>query len=715
MLQVFVKKGKVITEDVPAPIVSEGSILIKVFHSCISAGTEVSSVEDSKISLIRKVIEKPERIISGFKMLSQLGFSKSISEIKDITNHSTPIGYSISGVVLSVGEGVNEFEAGDYVAAAGAGLANHAEYVNVPKNLVVKCPKGIDMKSASTVTLGAISMHGVRRSELSIGDYCAVFGTGILGLISIQILCKMGVRVIAVDVDDRRLEIAKKLGAEVIVNSSKQDPIKSAFIFTNNYGVDSVLFSANVSSGEPLSQAFNMCKRKGKVVMLGKAKLDIDRKDIYKKELDLITSTSYGPGRYDDIYEKEGIDYPYSYVRWTEKRNLEEFLRLISVNDIVLNHLIEKEYPIDKAGEAFDDIQSNPIKPLIVLLNYNSNNSVEVLKNIKLNRKIKLRDLKNNKKEIINVAIIGAGPFAKQVHIPNFKRLKSKFNLYALMSRNGFNTKNTAETYDFNYCTTSLDEILSDKKVDLVFITSNHKSHAKYVLEALKAGKNVFVEKPLAINKKELNEIKRFYDSSDKIIKPMLTVGFNRRFSDYTKKIKEITDTSNQPLFIHYRMNAGFKDPKSPIFQEGGRIIGEACHIIDLMSYLTESKLKSISWESLNPNNRQFLKDDNKSIVLKYQNGSICTIHYFAVGSNLLEKEYMEIHFENKTIIMNDYKSLYGLGIYFQKYETEKSEKGHIQELNILYDYLVGNQSNWPIDLDQLFETTEATFIISSE
>ena len=715
MIQAFVKKGKVVNADIPAPIVSEGSVLIKVFYSCISAGTEISTVEDSKISLIRKVIEKPERIISGFKMLSQLGFSKSMTEIKDITDHSTPIGYSLSGIVLSVGEGVNEFEIGDYVAAAGAGLANHAEYVNVPKNLVVKCPDGIDMKSASTVTLGAISMHGVRRSELSIGDYCAVFGTGILGLISIQILSKMGIRVIAVDIDDRRLEIAQKLGAEVVVNSSKEDPVKRALFFTNNHGVDSVLFSANVNSGKPLSQAFNMCRRKGKVVMLGKAKLEIDRKDIYKKELDLITSTSYGPGRYDDVYEKQGIDYPYSYVRWTEKRNLEEFLRLISVGDVVLDELIEKEYSINRAGEAFDEIQSNPIKPLIVLLNYNSNNSVEELENIKLNRKIKLKDLKNNKKEIINVAIIGAGPFAKQVHIPNFKRLESKFNLYALMSRNGFNTKNTAETYDFNYCTTSFDEILSDENVDLVFITSNHKSHAKYVLEALKAGKNVFVEKPLAINIKELDKIKNFYNSTGNNPKPMLTVGFNRRFSEYVKKIKKLTKKSNQPLFIHYRMNAGFKDTKSIIFEEGGRIIGEACHIIDLMSFITESKLKSITWDSLSPNNSQFLKDDNKSIILKYQNGSICTIHYFAVGSNLLEKEYMEIHFENKTIILNDYKNLSGLGIDFEKYETEKSEKGHIQELEILYDYLSGKQSNWPIDLNQLIETTEAALTISSD
>ena len=714
MLQVFVKKGEVILEDIPPPVVSKGSILIKVFYSCISAGTEVSTVKDSKISLIRKVIEKPERIISGIKMISQLGFSKSINEIKDITNHTTPIGYSISGVVLATGDDVDEFEVGDLVAAAGAGLANHAEYVNVPKNLVVKCPKGIDMKDASTVTLGAISMHGVRRSNLSLGDYCAVYGTGILGLISIQILRNIGVRVIAIDIDDRRLDIAKKLGAEIIINSLKDNPIDKVLNFTKNFGVDTVLFSANVDSNEPLSQAFKMCRRKGKVVMLGKAKLDINRNDIYPKELDLLTSTSYGPGRYDDVYEKKGIDYPYSYVRWTEKRNLEEYLRLISIDKLSLNDLIEKEYPIKKANEAFREIQLKSYKPLIVLLKYNFSDSFDYQKEINLNRKIKLNEYNKLNKKIFNIAIIGASPFAKQVHIPNLKKLDSKFRLYALMSKSGLNTKKTAEENGFNYCTTSFDEILSDENVDLIFITSNHKSHAKYVLKALKAGKNVFVEKPLAINKEELNKIKDFYNSNKNLNKPMLTVGFNRRFSIYINKIKELVKNSNQPLFIHYRMNAGYKDVNNQIFEEGGRIIGEACHIIDLISYITNSKLKSISTDSLSPKNNQFLKDDNKSIILKYEDGSICSINYFAVGSNLLDKEYMEIHFENKSIILEDYKKLYGFGIDFQKIISDKSDKGHLDELNVLYDFMSGKRLDWPIDLNQIIETTEATFTISS-
>tara|TARA_B100001250_G_C19808402_1_gene794554 strand:- start:2334 stop:3644 length:1311 start_codon:yes stop_codon:yes gene_type:complete len=436
---------------------------------------------------------------------------------------------------------------------------------------------------------------------------------------------------------------------------------------------------------------------------------------MYPKELDLLTSTSYGPGRYDDNYEKKGIDYPYAYVRWTEKRNLEEYLRLISVKDIVLDNLIEKEFSIQNAENAFNYIQSNSIKPLIVVLGYSKYDFNEHEKLLNDSRKIVFKNVKIRKKEIINIAIIGAGPFAKQVHIPNLKKLKSKFNLYALMSRNGLNSKNTAESNDFNYCTTSYNEIINDENVDLVFIVSNHKSHSEYVLKALRAGKNVFVEKPLAINQDELNQIRDFYYKEKQEIKPMLMVGFNRRFSKYITELKKETKKSTQPLFINYRMNAGYKDPNNIIFDEGGRIIGEACHIIDLMSFIVESKLKSITWDSLSPKNSKYLKEDNKSIVLKYMDGSICTIQYFSVGSNLLEKEYMEVHYENKTIILNDYKSLIGLGVNINKIETENSQKGHIEELKVLYNYLSGQKSNWPIELEQLIETTQATFTISSE
>lgn len=707
MIQLFVKEGKVVSTNVPIPQIEKGSILIKVLYSCISTGTEVSTLRNSKISILKKIIEKPDRIISGFKMLSDFGLKKSIKEVKDIKQHSTPIGYSISGVVIAVGSEVSEFEIGDKVAAAGAGMANHAEYVNVPKNLVVRCPDNINMKEASTLTLGAIALHGVRRSNLSIGDFCVVFGVGILGLLSVQLLKNAGVRVIAVDIDDRRLNIARNSGAELIINSKKDNPVEIVKSYTNQFGADSVLFAANVDSSEPLSNAFKMCRKKGKVVMLGKAKLEINRSDMYPKEIDLITSTSYGPGRYDNSYEVDGIDYPYHYVRWTEKRNLAEFIRLISFKLIDLSLLIEKIYKIDEANKAFNFIENSKNTPLLVLLEYKQLKSDKLSKDLESNKKISLNNRKNNK--LINVAIVGASPFAKNVHIPNFRKLSDKYFLKALMTRTGINAVETGIENQFSYCTSSYENILLDKDVDLVFITLNQGNHSKYVLKALQHGKNVFVEKPLATTKKDLDEITNFYNTKSG---PLLMVGFNRRFSKYLKEIKTKINNRNSPLFINYRMNAGFKSEDSLIFKEGGRIIGEGCHIIDLFGYLVDSKIKSISYESISKNKSKFLKNDNKSIVIKYKDGSLCTLQYLSMGSNEIGKEFMEVHFDNKTIFLNDYKSLSGYGINIKELNSKSSDKGHLDELIALHDYLSGKNEKWPIDYESMIETTLSTFLI---
>tara|TARA_X000000368_G_scaffold384316_1_gene342813 strand:+ start:2535 stop:4661 length:2127 start_codon:yes stop_codon:yes gene_type:complete len=708
MIQLFVKEGKVVSTDVPIPEIEKGSVLIKVLYSCISTGTEVSTLEDSKISIVKKIIEKPDRIVSGIKMLSEFGLKKSIKEVRDIKLHSTPIGYSISGIVIAVGSDVSEFEIGDKVAAAGAGMANHAEYVNVPKNLVVRCPNTINMKEASTITLGAISLHGVRRCNLSIGDFCVVFGVGILGLLSVQLLKNAGVRVIAVDIDDRRLEIARNSGAELIINSNNKNPIEIVKSYTNHYGADAVLFAANVSNSDPLSQAFKMCRRKGKVVMLGKAKLEINRSDMYPNEIDLITSTSYGPGRYDNSYELDGIDYPYHYVRWTEKRNLAEFIRLIDKKLIDLNYLIEKTYKIDEAEKAFNYIQKSDSKPLLVILKYKEFDKIELSNDLEKNKKIIINDKRN--KKLINVAIIGASPFAKNVHIPNFKKLSDKFFLKALMTRTGINAVETGIENQFSYCTSSYDKILKDEDVDLVFITLNQGNHAKYVLKALEKGKNVFVEKPLATNREDLDDIIKFYKNNSG---PLLMVGFNRRFSKYLKEIKSKTKNRTSPLFINYRMNAGFKNVDSLIFKEGGRIIGEGCHIIDLFSYLVDSKIKSISYESISKNKSKFLKNDNKSIVLKYHDGSLCTLQYLSMGNNDIGKEFMEVHFDNKTILLHDYKSIEGFGVNIEKLNSKVSDKGHLDELIILHDYLNGKTEKWPINYDSMIETTLATFLIT--
>ncbi len=349
MLQAIAKKGKVIATNVPAPMASKGSVLIKVVRSCISAGTEMSSVQSSGFSAIKKAITDPDTMRKAIDFAKSQGIGKTIERIKGTLEDGKPIGYSVAGIVVEAGEGVTGFAPGDRVAAAGAGLANHAEYVNVPVNLVTPIPEGLDFAKASTVTLGTIALQGTRRCDLRLGEFCVVIGTGILGLLAVQILRVSGIRVIAVDIDDTRLGLARDLGAELVFNPDSTDPVAGVMSATGGHGTDAVLFTAATSSNEPLSQAFRMCKKKGRVVRVGVSGMEIKREDMYEKELDFLISTAYGPGRYDRNYEEKGLEYPYGYVRWTENRNMAEYLRLVAMEQIRLDGLINATFPIAEA------------------------------------------------------------------------------------------------------------------------------------------------------------------------------------------------------------------------------------------------------------------------------------------------------------------------------------------------------------------------------
>jgi predicted dehydrogenase/threonine dehydrogenase-like Zn-dependent dehydrogenase len=653
MKQALVKKGIVIGEDVPAPMISKGSILIKVVNSCISAGTELAGVIASGTPLIKRILDQPQKISKVLNLARSEGIMKVYRQIMGEQEAGKPTGYSISGIVIGVGEGVEKFQAGDHVAAAGGGLANHAEYVDVPENLVVKIPKGLDFKKASTVTLGAIALHGVRRAGLHLGEFCVVVGTGILGLLSVQLLSASGIRTIAIDPDETRLVLAKKMGAELVLNPVKENIVRQVENYTNGFGTDAVIFTASTSSSEPLSQAFQMCRRKGRVILVGVSGMTIDRKDIYPKELDFLISTSYGPGRYDKSYEEKGIDYPYAYVRWTENRNLQEYLRLIERGVVDINPIIDEVFPIEKVTEAFNLFKSSDKRPLMVILDY----GLPLFENLgtyaEHDRQIVLSH-KTIQTDKINVAIVGVGKFATGVHLPNMAVLKKKFSLYAMVDKNGNRAKAVAEQYGAAYTTTSLEDVLKDDQVNLVLITTPHDSHAELSFKALQAGKHVFVEKPLATNLKDLELIEDFYRENQTRDKPLLMVGFNRRFSPYAAEIKKHTDNRINPLFIHYRMNAGYIPLDHWVHENGGRVVGEACHIIDLASFLVGKPVVSMSFEHMNPSTEKFSKSDNKSFILKYEDGSIATIEYFAVGSREFSKEYMEVHFDEKTIIMDD-------------------------------------------------------------
>ena len=404
------------------------------------------------------------------------------------------------------------------------------------------------------------------------------------------------------------------------------------------------------------------------------------------------------------------MDYPYAYIRWTENRNMTEYLRLVQTKAIELEKMIEAIYPIEEVTTAFESLKSEDSKPLMVLLDYGTANLKDLDQYLAHDKKVYINH-QPVQKDTINIALVGAGGFATGMHLPNIQKLPKQYNLYAVMSRTGHKAKTVAEQFGAQYATTNYEDILNDENVDLVLIATRHDSHAALTLKALEAGKHVFVEKPLATTQAELDQIKAFYES-EAAIKPVLFTGFNRRFSPYITEIKKHTGKRINPLLIRYRMNAGYLPLDHWVHQDGGRIVGEACHIIDLMTALTESKIKSISFESLSPNNDKYSPDDNKSIILKYADGSVANIEYFSVGSKELSKEFMEVHFDGKSIIMDDYKSLKGYGVKMDAIATTTSQKGHLEELEALYRTISGNQKEWPIDLWDMCQTTEVTFVV---
>ena len=716
MIQAIVKKGKVIGEDVPLPSVSEGSALIKVMYSCISAGTEVSIVHASEKSVIKKAFEQPAKVKRALKMIETEGISRTIEKIKWKLEVGSVIGYSLSGIVLAIGNGIKDLKIGDRVACAGSGLANHAEYVDVPQNLIAKLPTDLGFREASTVALGSIAMQSVRRANLTFGEYVVIFGLGVIGQIALQIAKHAGGRVIGIDFDENRLRVGKENGAAFVLNPKDSDIVKQVVHFTDGLGADKVIFAAATNSPEPLHQAFRMTRKKGKVVLVGVSGMEIKREDLYQKELDFLISTSYGPGRYDDEYELRGSDYPYAYVRWTENRNMQEYLRELAEETVTVKNLIEKVYPIEKVGEAYEELQM-PERPLLVLLEYDQNLPENPHISYQRDSKVYVTPSNAKKEGVINVGVIGAGQFATDMHLPNLSKLKSKYCIYAVMSKTPYHAKTVADQYRAHYATCDVNDILVDKNIDLVMITTRHNLHGEYVLKALNSGKNVFVEKPLCIKVEELEGIREFYNSKLKTQDselPLLMVGFNRRFSKYAQEAQRHTEKRINPLFMHYRVNAGYIPLDEWVHggEGGGRIIGEACHFIDLFTFFSECKVKEIYTSTLTPKTQSLSSDDNRVVVLNYEDGSVATLEYLATGSKDFPKEYFEVHFDEKTIVIDDYKSIKGYGVKIDEMRGDIPEKGHLRELEVLYQVLQGETGKWPIELWDIFQTTEVTFAL---
>lgn len=706
MKQVVINQGTASIVDVSKPVVQDGSVLVRVVNSCISVGTEMSGVKSSGTPLWKKAIESPAKVKMAMEMAATKGIGQTVDFVKGKVEEAIPIGYSNAGIVEEVGEDIKDIQVGDRVACAGAGYAFHAEYVTVPRNLVVKIPDSVSFEEASTATVGSIAMQGVRRLAPAIGETFVVIGLGIIGQLTAQILKANGCKVFGTDISEARIAQAENLGLDYGVKSDN-DCLKRIQQLTDRKGADGVVVTASSASSEIISNAFQMCRKKGRVVLVGDVGLDIKRSDIYQKELDFYISTSYGPGRYDKDYEEKGHDYPIAYVRWTENRNMDAFLQLIGEKKVDIGHMISKIYDVSEAEKAYNDLKAPDDTRCIILFKYSEIKKEE--SHAIIYRRGKGIDGK------INVGLVGAGSFAKAMHLPNLMTLKESFHLRAIMTRDSVNGMNTAKRFPADYVTSDYQDILKDDDIDLVIITTPHNLHKEMVMQALTHGKNVFVEKPLCLTREELDEINAFYQEDESIYKPVLMTGFNRRFSKHIVEIKKKLEGTAEPIIINYRMNVGYVPLDNWVHDEtgGGRNIGEACHIYDLFTFLTGSKAISVQASGIEKSS-YYSSTDNFSVNILFENGSVANLIYTAMGNKNVPKEMMDIYFDGKIISLNDYKEIAGYGLRLDPMKMKNSEKGQKEELMALSKCLLKGDK-WPISLEEQVQAMKIAFDVEQQ
>jgi predicted dehydrogenase/threonine dehydrogenase-like Zn-dependent dehydrogenase len=702
MKQVLIKQGQVILEEVPVPKVESGTVLVQVDHSCISIGTEMSGIKASGLPLWRRALNQPDNVRKIFYMVTTQGIANTKSLVEEKLMAGVAIGYSAAGVVLEVGAGIHDLQPGDRVACAGAQCAYHAEYIRVPRNLVVPIPDELSFAEASTVTLGAIALQGIRRAQPTLGETFVVIGLGILGQLTVQFLKANGCRVIGTDLDRDRIKVAVELGMDIGIFPEMVNDIDQVAKLTDGIGADGVIITAATPSNEVISIAFKMCRKKGRVVLVGDIGLNLNRADFYQKELDFYISASYGPGRYDNNYEEKGLDYPIGYVRWTENRNMAEYLRLIAEGRIKVAPLIAATYTIEQAKVAYDMLKDQRINPLMVLLSYSRKENASVFP-----RTVLISAALPASSGRIRIAVIGAGGFAKNIHLPNLKILSDYFHIQTIVSRTGHNAMSTAKKFGASKATTDYEDVLNDRDVDAVLITTRHNFHADMVLKALEANKHVLVEKPLTLTEVELERIMAFYSNTGTSAPPLLLTGFNRRFSPYINKIREITENRSNPMMLNYRMNAGYIPLDHWVHTEegGGRNIGEACHIYDLFTCLTNSKVISVDARAVLPATKYYSRTDNFVATMTFEDGSVATLTYTALGSKDYSKEQLEVFVDGMVLVMQDYKKLDVIGSKIIGLKSKLMEKGHREELDV-FSKAILKGGDWPIPLWQQIQAT---------
>lgn len=687
MKQLFKSKDKqIIIDDVPAPAISDNEVLIEVKKSLISTGTEAMGFQGTTgVQYLQNSFSNGKKVKN---FLLEKGYTELMRKIKSRSDIAYASGYSVSGIVKDKGKNIKNFEIGDEVAAAGSGYASHAEMVAVPNNLVIKKPASVTFEQAAFTTIGSIALHGVRQSKVAVGETVAVIGLGLIGLITIQILKAAGCKVIGIDIDQRKLVKALYLGIDEVFLANKPNLSNDILHTVNNIGVDSTIICASTESDDPVNLAASITRKKGRVVVVGAVGMKLSREQFYKKELEFTVSCSYGPGRYDQNYEEKGIDYPVSYVRWTENRNMESFLWMLTQGKIDVDTLISDCYSINDANKAFQKIMDKSQLTFGIILDYPT-----VKIENKINKKVLVRSPLNYMytKNLINIAVIGTGGFAKKTYLP-FIDKNDELLLSAVSAKTGLSAKKTAKEYGAEYCTTDYKEIIADKSIDAVIIATRHNLHYQMAYEAIMSGKHVLLEKPMGLTNTEVEELKELVQGHNTVF----SVGYNRRYSPLIDLSKKMLKEEIGPMLITYRINAGFIPPEDWTQDPdigGGRIIGEACHFIDLMNYLTGSSVEKISVQHLDIDDQTVLSNDNFAATLKYENGSLGMLIYTSLGNNELSKEKIEIFINGKSIVIDDFNSLKAFGIPGIDTSLKKQNKGHAAQFNEFIKAIQGKKN----------------------
>lgn len=695
------RNGKVGTYEVPEPELRRGGILVRTAFSAISSGTERASVETSEKSLLAKALARPDLVKQVIGLARTGGIKTAYDTVKARLDTLSPMGYSCSGIVIGVGEGVTEFQLGDRVACAGANYANHCEVNWVPCNLAVRVPDGVPLDAAALTTIGAIAMQGLRQACLAFGETVVVIGAGLVGVLTIQQARAAGCRVIAVDLYPLRVEKATGLGAHLALSAS--DPnLPQAVAAFSRYGADAAIVTAATRSSEPLELAAKTLRDRGRIVVVGDVGMGVSRRELYHKEITVAMSRSYGPGRYDPSYEEGGTDYPLGYVRWTERRNMEAFLDFLASGSVKLSALLERRYPAEEGERAYSELLAG--QDYTAILEYAESAASE--------KPVPAQDpAVRRQKSRLRVGCIGAGGFAQTQIFPNLKS-REGVSLASVATASGVTAESARIHFGFERAQTASD-LLHDPAVDAVFIASRNSSHAKYACAALRQGKPVFVEKPLAVDSEQLELIQRAYwDAAAGGSAPFLMVGFNRRFAPASEKIRQFFGKRQEPMLVHARINAGFIPSTHWTQQgsEGGRIIGEFCHFVDWARSIVCAPIRTVSATALPDGGRY--NQDNVTVTLTFADRSIANLLYLANGDPGVPKEYFEIFCEGAVARMEDFEVLQLTRGRKTKRIRSVRDKGHRRELELTVQSMLSG-AEAPIPFTELVEVTEVSFLIA--